>query len=176
MRTCMHTLAFISQKGGAGKTTLTVNTAVAFQQAGQPAVIIDLDPQASASAWPAGPLLRPRTLPISTRPSRPPSRGPGAHSLPVLALRHPRSRCLPRHCCPRRLPSAAVMSAAPPRSRLADQGIQLAPPAIAQPMAHVRAIPTGLSLLEAEPHSKAAAEIPALQAWIEERRAKPGGP
>ena len=47
----MHTIAVISQKGGAGKTTLAINLAVASEQAGKPAVIIDLDPQASAKSW-----------------------------------------------------------------------------------------------------------------------------
>ena len=41
-------MAIISQKGGTGKTTLALNLAVASEAAGYPAVIIDLDPQASA--------------------------------------------------------------------------------------------------------------------------------
>ena len=47
----MKTLAIISQKGGAGKTTLAVNLAVAAEMADVPTVIIDLDPQASAKTW-----------------------------------------------------------------------------------------------------------------------------
>lgn len=47
----MHILAIISQKGGAGKTTLAVNLAVAAEMADVPTVIIDLDPQASAKTW-----------------------------------------------------------------------------------------------------------------------------
>jgi chromosome partitioning protein len=47
----VKTLAIISQKGGTGKTTLAINLAVASERAGKPAVIIDLDPQASAKAW-----------------------------------------------------------------------------------------------------------------------------
>ena len=41
----------LSEKGGAGKTTATVHLAVAAQLAGIDAVIIDLDPQASAADW-----------------------------------------------------------------------------------------------------------------------------
>ena len=47
----MYTVAIISQKGGAGKTTLALHLAVASEQAGKSAVIVDLDPQASASRW-----------------------------------------------------------------------------------------------------------------------------
>ena len=35
-----------------GKTTLTLNLAVAAELVGQTALIVDLDPQASATAWP----------------------------------------------------------------------------------------------------------------------------
>jgi chromosome partitioning protein len=47
----MKTIAILSQKGGAGKTTLAIHLAVAAEHAGQSAVIIDLDPQASAMSW-----------------------------------------------------------------------------------------------------------------------------
>lgn len=47
----MKTIAIISQKGGAGKTTLAVHLAVAAERSGKTAVIIDLDPQASATSW-----------------------------------------------------------------------------------------------------------------------------
>jgi chromosome partitioning protein len=47
----MKTISFLSQKGGTGKTTLCVHLAVAAERAGHAAVILDLDPQASAAAW-----------------------------------------------------------------------------------------------------------------------------
>lgn len=47
----MQTIAILSQKGGTGKTTIALNMAVAAELAGQSAVIVDLDPQASAKAW-----------------------------------------------------------------------------------------------------------------------------
>jgi chromosome partitioning protein len=47
----MKTISVISQKGGAGKTTLAVHLAVAAQLAGFESAIIDLDQQASAEEW-----------------------------------------------------------------------------------------------------------------------------
>jgi len=49
----MPTIAIISQKGGAGKTTLAVHLAAAAQDAGTIALIVDTDPQATASQWAA---------------------------------------------------------------------------------------------------------------------------
>lgn len=47
----MRTIALISQKGGAGKTTLAAALAVAGERAGLSSVLVDLDPQASAAQW-----------------------------------------------------------------------------------------------------------------------------
>lgn len=47
----MKVIAIISQKGGAGKTTLAVHLATAAAAAGHTAAIIDLDPQATAASW-----------------------------------------------------------------------------------------------------------------------------
>ena len=47
----MKTIAIISQKGGAGKTTLTVHLAVVVAHTGRNVAVIDLDPQASAANW-----------------------------------------------------------------------------------------------------------------------------
>lgn len=47
----MNTLAVLSRKGGTGKTTLTVNLAIAAERAGHKVAIVDLDSQASASEW-----------------------------------------------------------------------------------------------------------------------------
>lgn len=47
----MKKIAILSQKGGAGKTTLAVHLAVAAELDGKNTAVVDLDPQASASAW-----------------------------------------------------------------------------------------------------------------------------
>ena len=47
----MDTVAFYSQKGGSGKTTLTVHTAVAASEAGERVVVVDTDRQQSATMW-----------------------------------------------------------------------------------------------------------------------------
>ena len=47
----MRTLALVSQKGGAGKTTLALHLAVAAHRAGLEVAIADLDPQSSAWKW-----------------------------------------------------------------------------------------------------------------------------
>ena len=47
----METLAIISQKGGSGKTTLTVHLAVCAAMHHHKTAIIDIDPQGSAYDW-----------------------------------------------------------------------------------------------------------------------------
>ena len=47
----MKTVAILSNKGGSGKTTLAVHLAVAAEQASKRTVVLDLDPQGSATTW-----------------------------------------------------------------------------------------------------------------------------
>jgi len=44
-------IAFISQKGGTGKTTLAIHLATAFVAGGYNTAVLDHDPQASAAEW-----------------------------------------------------------------------------------------------------------------------------
>ena len=47
----MQTLAIVSRKGGAGKTTIALHLAVAAAALGLSVAVFDLDPQASAALW-----------------------------------------------------------------------------------------------------------------------------
>lgn len=47
----MRIIAFVTQKGGTGKSTLAASLAVAAGEAGERVAALDLDPQASLSHW-----------------------------------------------------------------------------------------------------------------------------
>ena len=47
----MHAIAFVTQKGGAGKSTLAACLAVAAQEAGERVFLVDMDPQGSLLSW-----------------------------------------------------------------------------------------------------------------------------
>ncbi|HAM23288.1 MAG TPA: ParA family protein [Actinobacteria bacterium] len=47
----MRQIAVTNQKGGSGKTTTAVNLGAALGEKGKRVLVLDLDPQASASAW-----------------------------------------------------------------------------------------------------------------------------
>ena len=62
----MKTLAFLGQKGGSGKTTLAVHTAVAAQESGEQVVIIDTDIRIPIDPNPFGEELRQLVIRIQT--------------------------------------------------------------------------------------------------------------
>jgi chromosome partitioning protein len=47
----MKTIAFVTQKGGSGKSTLCIDLAVAARQAGKAVCILEMDRQATISDW-----------------------------------------------------------------------------------------------------------------------------
>src|SRR4051794_13862906 len=63
----MKTLAFLTQKGGSGKTTLALHVAVAALEDRARVVLVDTDPQQSATAWkePRQAVDRPLVLPVA---------------------------------------------------------------------------------------------------------------
>ena len=49
----MHVISLLAQKGGVGKSTLTLHYAVEAERAGPGVVVIDIDSQQSASSGPS---------------------------------------------------------------------------------------------------------------------------
>ena len=49
--TRMRIITFVTQKGGSGKTTLALSCAVAAEEHGARALVLDMDPQRTAEAW-----------------------------------------------------------------------------------------------------------------------------
>lgn len=47
----MRVITFVTQKGGAGKTTLAINCAIAAESKKKRVLILDLDPQGSSEGW-----------------------------------------------------------------------------------------------------------------------------
>ena len=47
----MRMLSLLSRKGGAGKTTIGIHLAVTAQETGRRVLLIDTDPQKSATRW-----------------------------------------------------------------------------------------------------------------------------
>src|SRR6266446_5225195 len=47
----VRTIAVVNRKGGSGKTTTAVSLAAVLAERGLPTLLVDLDPQGSASVW-----------------------------------------------------------------------------------------------------------------------------
>jgi Mrp family chromosome partitioning ATPase len=47
----VRTIAVMNEKGGSGKTTTTISLAAVLAERGYRILVVDLDPQASASLW-----------------------------------------------------------------------------------------------------------------------------
>ena len=202
----MHTLAVLSQKGGAGKTTIACALAVAAEAAGRPAVLVDLDSQGTAAAWAR---LREAEVPVVTAADigrlgpvleaaadagaalavldTPPHVGDEAYRAAAAADQV----LIPCRAAAADLvaigatvelvrradrPASAVLNAALVRSPLVDQartalegyGIATAPVVLHQRVDHVHAFTAGLSAAELRPRGKAAAELRALFAWLQQ--------
>lgn len=205
----MKVLAFLSQKGGAGKTTLAVHTAVAAHEADQDVVLIDTDPQRSASVWGdarqnAAPIVAtasvsemdrvlkaardegmdlaivdaaPHAAPEAARiaraadlvaiPCRPTAFDLAAAEGAVRIVKAAGARAVfVLSACPFRAPEIAET-----REALGEHGLPVAPMEITERRAFARAVATGRAVTEFEGDGKAAAEIRALYAWLQEQMA-----
>ncbi len=204
----MPVIAVISQKGGAGKTTLAVHLAAAAEQAGLVSLVIDTDPQATASQWAT---WRKATTPevIDSAPPMLPAKieqakslgaevividtPPHADSAATAALESADLILIP--CRPSAFDLAAIqtttrlvrmfrkpayvvfMAGSPNAPRIYDDardlvqgfGIEACPVMLADRAAYRHAAAEGKTVMEYEPHGKAADEIAALYSWISEQ-------
>lgn len=194
-------LGLVSQKGGTGKSTLTVHLAVEAQRAGEDVVVLDADPQGSTLAWSASRTAeQPRVerMPERTYELRLngeslvvvdfPPRASAAVTLlaerldfalvPVqpsafdLATVSTSTRILRAA----KIPFAIVVNRAPARSievgevqeALAEMDVSVAPVTIGDRRAFVRALSSGVAVVEFEPRGRAAEEVALLWAFVKE--------
>jgi chromosome partitioning protein len=203
----MKIIAFLSQKGGSGKTTLSVHSAVAAQEAGRKVVVIDTDPQKSATVWsdargetdPVVATASPSELAQVLKAARDEGMDlaivdTAPHAAPEAAAIARAADLVVIPCRPTAFDVAAagravsivkaakaktifVLSACPFRapeiaeSRAALEGydIPVAPAEITDRRAFSRAVATGRAVTEFESDGKAAEEIRALWAWLQEQ-------
>ena len=142
----MRTIAIISQKGGAGKTTLAVHLAVCAEQSG-------LTTAALAAAKAADLIL------IPCRPA--------TFDLDAIGTTVDMAKLA-------NIPAVVVLNAVPTRGTLADEaravvagyGVLVAPIHMHQRVAYANAVIDGRAVQEYEPNGKAAEEIGRLHGWI----------
>ena len=200
----MNVIAFLSQKGGSGKTTLSVHTAVAAEATGERVCIIDADPQESATAWASArqaqtpivataqagdleaalsaaksegislavvdspPHAAPAASQIAKRaqlvliPVRPSAFDLAAVPAAVQIVRAAKVRgAFILSACPFRAPEIGET-----RTALEAYGLPIVPGEITDRRTFARAVTSGSAVTEFESSGKAAEEIRALWAWI----------
>jgi chromosome partitioning protein len=204
----MKTIAILSRKGGAGKTTLAVHLGVAAEAAGIVTAIFDLDPQASAAVWGDNrngeapdvvPAQAPRLAALLKSAEKQGAKlalldtAPHADGIAADAVNLAHAALIP--CRPSSFDLAAigstvrlaqsagkpawvVINAAPTHvsdrsvadtiDALTAEKVQVCPVIIHQRAALASWIGAGRTANEAEPNGKAAAEIAALLAWIDQ--------
>jgi chromosome partitioning protein len=185
----MRTIAIISQKGGAGKTTLAVHLAVCAEESGLTTAVIDLDPQATVAKWGD----RRKDVPpevISAQAVRLPQllttareggadltiidTAPNSDSTALAAAKSADLILIP--CRPAtfdldaigatvdmarlaNVSAVVVLNAVPTRGTLADVHMH-------QRAAYANAVIDGRAVQEYEPKGKAAEELGRLHGWI----------
>ncbi len=205
----MIVITLVTQKGGAGKTTLAVNLAVSGAMKKPGTLIIDLDPQESASKWwqrrdidePGLVKLKPPELPEALRLAK--SNGTGrvfidtaghdslVNNQAVMAADFCLVPCQPSVIdieavyptveALKRLekPFAFVLTRCPAvgqdeksaRAGLSGLGL-VAKPFTGERKAYKSALALGEGVVEYDERDKAAAEIKALERWINQKMRK----
>jgi chromosome partitioning protein len=200
-------ITIAQQKGGAGKTTLAAQLAVAFAAEGKRVAIVDIDPQASLADWHRlrdGAQVRyPLDMSevagyrVSTELSRVKDSydivvvdsPPHAETEAKLAIRAADLVLVPVQLSPMDIwatgptvqlaraagvPVLLVLNRVPPRAnivqimrgQLAEQELPVAQSTIGNRVAFAESMLEGLTVLESDPRSAAAAEIDALKQEI----------
>ena len=190
----MKAIAFVTQKGGSGKSTLCINLAIAAQEAGRSVCILEMDRQATVSDWSESRTADgPEVAQIETSQVDDVIKKlkhaaydyvlidtPGVDSAGTLAaIRAADLRAFkPTLAAVYRLDKefAFVLNQAPPRSyrvRDASDGLaalgMLADVAIVTRNDHQDAIGMGQGVTEFNPGGQAADEVRRLWAWLERR-------
>ncbi|GAO01065.1 chromosome-partitioning ATPase Soj [Komagataeibacter europaeus] len=202
----MKTIAIISQKGGAGKTTLALHLATSASAAGYVSLILDTDPQATASSWKAwrgdadpdvvdcaAHALLSRKLEQASELGAELSiidTPPHADIMAREACRVADFLLIP--CRPRAFdmdavrttaelvrasgkPAFVIFTAGPPRAPqvyreaaavVAQFGIPVAPVVLSERAIFHHSVGSGQTAQEAEPESKAAADVARLWNWV----------
>jgi chromosome partitioning protein len=176
----MPTIAVISQKGGAGKTTLAIHLAAAAHEAGRVALIVDTDPQATASQWAAW--REDRAPEVIDSPPHADSAARAAMELADLVLIPCRPSAFDLAAIQTtaklvqllRKPAFVVFTAGAPNAPrmyeeagelVASYGTPAAPVMIADRAAYRHASAQGATVMELEPHGRAAGDVRRLYAW-----------
>jgi chromosome partitioning protein len=178
----MATVAFVSQKGGSGKTTLAVHLATSAAIRGKLACIVDMDPQASAATWSdwrgdfqpevvtCPPVRLPRTIQTATRKGvelvvidTPPHADAAmreAVRAADLVLVPTRPRAL------NTVPAGAIKLIAQASEFIETLGLSVCPVHFGDRAAFHRSAAAGQVASESDPEGKAAGEAEALWQWV----------
>jgi chromosome partitioning protein len=170
----VRTIAIISQKGGAGKTTLALHIAVAAELAGYSTVVLDMDPQGTAEAWSE---WRQEAPPIAEAEARAAAKTsdlvlvpcrPNAFDVHSIKTTSDLTRFAAK-------PAFAIFNSGPINAAklyaetaevVTEIGLAVAPVRLSERAAFRHATGSGKTAQETDAKGKAAEEVGALWVWI----------